>query len=290
MRRWLGLLCFLSSAPAGAQTYRAVGISGVEPDRTAIFTVRGPGVGTPLVAFQERARQTVEARMNAEVVSMDETLARGGPAFQKKLAACQGEPKCFSELLGSTLDARYLVVITASLLGDVRLLGVRLVDLSEKKVLGEAIDEVAGAQTFLDVIPDRIRASVPADRWDPFGNLEIKVNEPGAQITVNGHIVGLSPLEGGTSLLPGEYRVSVSKKGFEPTPEQTLKVERGGQGALNFELKALPGAEKGSSVWLWVGLGAAVVAGGAAAAYFGLSGGSEVPPTFCSASSPGQCP
>ncbi|MCK6549637.1 PEGA domain-containing protein [Myxococcota bacterium] len=265
---------------------RVDGLSAETPKKVLIFTVRGEGVVTPLIAFQERARATVEGHMNARVLSIDETLAKGGIAFQKRLADCRGEPKCLSELVGK-VDASHLLVLTARLAGELRLVGSRLVDLRSLTVLGEAVDEVPSDKNVLDVVPDRIKASVPADLWDPFGTLAIDVAEPGAQIRVNGRIVGMSPMSPLGYLMPGEYRVEVVKDGFTPA-SATAQIERGIEAKVSLAPAAL--AREGGSSWLlWAGIGAVVVAGAATAAALTLGASGEAP-TFCSAVDPSRCP
>lgn len=275
------------STPIDARAeMRVDGLSADVPKKVLIFTVRGEGVVTPLIAFQERARATVEGHMNARVLSMDETLAKGGIAFQKRLADCRGEPKCLSELVGK-VDAAYLLVLTARLAGDLRLVGSRLVDLRSLSVLGEAVDEVPSDKNVLDVVPDRIRASVPAELWDPFGTLAIDVAEPGAQLRINGRIVGMSPMSPLGYLMPGEYRVEAVKDGFTPASATAL-IERGREAKLTLTPAALE--KEGGSGWLWwAGLGAVVVAGAATAAVLTLGAGGEAP-TFCSAVDPSRCP
>lgn len=274
----------LDARQARAQA-RVDGLSRDPPAKLAIFIVRGEGVQTPFVAFQERTRATVEAHMHARLISMDETLAAGGPAFQRKLADCRGEPRCLSKLVGA-VDAKYLLVITASLVGELRLVGSRLIDLTALKVLGEAVDEVPASKSYLDVLPDRIHASIPAEMWDPFGVLAIAVNEPAAQIRVNGRIVGMSPLEALGYLTPGEYRIEATKEGFVPA-SLPAKIERAKTTNVGLEL-APAVAESASSWWIWAGAGAVLVAGAVTAfVLIRNSGGHD--PTFCSAVSPASC-
>lgn len=277
--------CFTPSAARAEM--RIDGLSPERPTQLLIFTVRGAGVLTPLVAFQERARAEVEAHMNVRVLSLDETLAKGGAAFQKRLAECRGEPPCLSALVGK-VDAKFLLVLTASLVGELRLVGSRLVDLGTLTVLGEAVDEVPSDQGVLDVLPDRIRSSIPAHLWDPFGAVAINVSEPGAQLRVNGRIVGMSPMARLGYLMPGEYRIEVAKEGFLPS-SSVVKVERGGEVKLDLTLAEAPRPDTDSSWWIWAGAGAAVVAGAAVAAGVVLSSGGG-DPTFCSAVDPSACP
>jgi hypothetical protein len=265
---------------------RVDGLSGERPPQLLIFTVRGEGVLTPLIAFQERARASVEPHMNVRVISMDETLAKGGAAFQKRLQDCRGEPQCLSALVGK-VDAKYLLVLTANLVGDLRIVGSRLIDLSTLTVLGEAVDEVPSDKNVLDVLPDRIKSSIPAQLWDPFGGLSIAVNQAGAQILVNGRIVGMSPMARLGYLMPGDYKVEAAKDGFTSAASAT-KIERGQESKVDLQLAET--AQAGSSSWLiWAGVGAAVAAGAAVVAVLALSSGGG-DPAFCSAVDPAECP
>jgi hypothetical protein len=281
----LAILCVGAAERVHAQV-RIEGLVAQRPPEMLVFTVRGEGLRTPLVAFQERARSVVESHMNVRVISMDETLARGGAAFQKRLADCRGDPPCLSALVGK-VDAKYLLVITATMLGEVRLVGSRLIDLGTLTVLGEAVDEVPTDQTILDVLADRVERSVPQDMWDPFGTLQVAVNEPGAQIRINGRIVGMSPLAPLGYLIPGEYKVEALKDGFRPAM-QAATVQRGGQSRTDLALDRIdtPGE---SNWWLWAGIGLLVAAGAGTAAALALSSRGE-DPIFCSAPDAASCP
>jgi hypothetical protein len=274
----------VAAVDARAQS-RIEGLATQPAEPLLIFTVRGQGVGTPLVAFQERARAEVEAHMHVRVLSMDEMLARGGAEFQNALADCRGEPKCLSRLVGK-VDAKYLLMITATVLGDTRIVGSRLIDLANLTVIGEAVDEVAADSNVLETVPVRIKASIPAQLWDPFGSLTINVSEPGAQISVNGRPVGLSPISALGYLTPGDYKVDAIKEGFKPA-QAMARIERLKPTQIALKLEEVEGE---SSSWIiWVGLGALVIAGGAiaGAVVFGRDPGD---PMFCSATSPDLCP
>lgn len=265
---------------------RIDGLSAEPPAKVLIFIVRGPGVPTPFISFQERARGVVEEHMHVRVISMDETLAAGGAAFQKQLAACRGDPRCLSKLVGA-VDAKYLLVITATLVERAQILGSRLVDLAGPAVLGEAADEVPADRTFLDAIPDRIQASVPAAMWDPFGALSISVEPAGAQVAINGLVVGMAPMRALGFLTPGEYKVEATKDGFVAA-SALARVDRGDQADVTLHLAELP-HEAGSRWWVWAGAGLVAVAG-AATAFAVLHGSSKTDPTFCSAVSRSSCP
>jgi hypothetical protein len=282
---FLAFLLAAASAGVVEAQMRIEGLAGTPPPQLLIFIVRGQGVATPLVAFQERARTAVEAHMHARVLSMDETLTRGGADFQNTLANCRGEPVCLSKLVGK-VDAKYLLVISATELGDTRIVGSRLIDLGALVVVGEAVDEVGDTGNVLDAIGDRIKASIPADMWDPFGTLTITSNEPGAQLRVNGRTVGLSPAKPLGYLTPGEYKVEAEKQGFKIASGTFVVVRNKTTEAA----MVLEEADGGGLHWgVWVGIGAAVVAGAVTAAVLVSSSGGE-DPTFCSSPNPNLCP
>lgn len=275
-----------SAAPqASGAPIRVEGIGGVAPDRIAIFTVRGAGISTPLIAFQDRARRLLEAHMHAEIVSLHETLSRGGVDLNRQLVACQADPKCYADLLGR-LDARYLLVLSATRVEDLRLAGARLIDLRDLRILGESIEEVRADRTLLDALDARIQACVPAARWDPFGLLEIRADQAGAQIAVQGRIVGLSPVPRIGYLMPTTYEVTARKAGFE-TARARATVEQGGIAQVDLTLHPVP-EPSSSSTWIWVGAGAAVVVAATVATVLVVSSGGG-DPSFCSSPDPAAC-
>lgn len=283
--RWAVLLLALTWVRSAGAEVRIEGLSGRPPDRISIFTVRGEGISTPLISFQEKARQEVEAHLHAQVVSMAEMFTRGDLSFSA-MADCRGDADCFADLIGAAVDARYLLVITASLIADSKLVGARLIDLEKRAVVGESLGEVEGA--FAEAVPARIREAVPEDWWDPFGSLAIEASTPGVQLTVNGRVVGMSPIDELAYLLPGTYRVEGTKQGFLAAA-QMVTVARGEKAKVSLMLEPEP--EPASSLWiLWVGIGAAVVAGGAVTAAVLLRSGDDGPASFCTAPGGAGCP
>jgi hypothetical protein len=264
---------------------RVEGLSDRAPDRISIFTVRDKGIATPLIAFQEKAREEVEAHLHAQLVSMDEMFTRGDLSYQA-MVDCRGDPACFAKLIGGAVDARYLLVITASMIADARLLGARLIDLSERNVVGEALGEIGESADFVDEVPSRIKSAVPEGWWDPFGSLVIEVNEAGAQLTVNDRVVGLSPIGSLGYLLPGQYVVRAQKEGFTPF-EASAEVSRGASARITIALAPVA-SESNSLWWLWTGIAVLAVAGGATALAFALRG-DDSPASFCTAPDPSRC-
>lgn len=280
--RWAGALSLFAAVPAEV---RVEGLSDRPPDRISIFTVRDEGIHTPLIAFQERARQEVEAHLHAQIVSMDEMFTRGDLSF-KAMVDCRGDAGCFSKLLGAAVDARYLLVIIASGGDEGGIVGARIVDLEEKKVAGESLAEVPRGGDLVEAVPARIRAAVPAEWWDPFGSLEVDVGEAGAQLAVKGRIIGMSPIGSITYLLPGSYEITATKVGFLPA-KVTGVVERGKVSKVSITLEPEP-ADSTWAIWVGVAAGVVVVGGATALAVVFATRDSE-PPSFCTAPSGVGC-
>ena len=279
--RWCAVLFAVGlSRLAVADELRVHGLSPRPADRILVFVVRSDGVKEPVVAFQERAREILEGHTHSRVISMEEAFVRGGATFQRRLAECRGDDRCYARLVGS-VDASYLLVVTASEVAGTSVVGARLIDLDAAKALGSAVDTVDDGR-ILEALSDRIKGALPEGMWDPFGTLRIEADVPGIEIAVNDRMVGVTPLPRIGHLLPGSYRITATRPGYAPW-RGTANVQRGQEAVAGVSLE--PVAD-GAWVW-WVVAAVAVVAGGAAAAALAL--GSSDDPTFCSSPDPAAC-
>ena len=279
----VALLVALGASGADAADLRVDGLSGRTPDRILVFVARGASVPTPIVAFQERARSAIEEHLYARVISMEEAFVRGGAAFQKQLSECRGEDRCYARLVGS-VDAGYLLVVTASKLADELIVGSRFIDLQAATALGNSVDSLASGRDILAELPALIKKSIPEDMWDPFGWLTVTALPDGAQVTVNGRVIGVAPVDRVGHLLPGRYQVTASKPDFDPITT-VAAVRRGEEANVGIQLLETPAP---SLWWLWVIIGVAAAGGIAAGVAVGVSSrGTE---EFCSSPNPDNCP
>lgn len=280
----LGILLCAGARPASAEgDLRVDGLGGRAPERILVLVVRGEGINVPAVSFQEVARHAIEEHMHARVVSLEEAFVRGGESLQQRLAECKGADSCYARLAGS-VEAAYLLVITASHVGSFDVVGARLLDLGMVSPIGNAVDPVPLDADILGVVPDRIRAAVPPAMWDPFGGLVVRADQPGAEISVNNKIVGVTPLDRIAFLLPGNYKVAAQKAGFVRSESEVL-VERGADAQVGLTL--VPEEGEGLAWWVWALIGGAVVGGAAAA--IGVAAGNGERYSLCSATDPTLC-
>ncbi|MFO0725281.1 MAG: PEGA domain-containing protein [Myxococcota bacterium] len=276
-------ICGVSGAFAEGDL-RIDGLGGRAPERILVFVVRSEGVTVPVASFQETARRTIEEHMHARVVSMEEAFVRGGESLQQRLAECKGADGCYARLAGS-VEVQYLLVITASHVGELDVVGARLLDLGMVTPVGNAVDPVTPDTDLLQVVPERIRAAVPPAMWDPFGGLLVKVDQDGAEVSINSKVAGVTPLDRIGYLLPGNYKVSAVKAGFRRT-EADVVVDRGSDAQVGIHL--LEEDSGGLAWWVWGLIGVAVLGGVATGVAVAASSGGT--PTFCTVPDTSTCP
>ena len=93
--------------------------------------------------------------------------------------------------------------------------------------------------------------------------MSITSTPEGAQVLLDGEIIGVTPLE--RSVVPGKAVVRVSKEGFIAIEREVQLVE-GVADSLSFELEKVP-SRLPSRPWGWVSLGVGVAALGSAVAF-----------------------
>jgi hypothetical protein len=261
---------------AGARGLRVDGLSDRPPPRILVFIVRGPEIQVPLAAMQTTARSAIDTHVFARALSMEEAFVRGGDALEEKLRACKGEDACYTQF-ASAIDAQYLAVVGARAIGGETLVSARLIEVASGRAIGSAIDAVPSGRSIVDVIPERMEAAFPRELWDPFGELGIDVRPAGAELAINGRIVGIAPLPTLGYLMPGSYRVKADKAEHEPR-EITVEVTRRARADVQLELTPI---SSGIPWWVWV-VGGAAVAGGVGVGVWAATSGSG-PLQICSA-------
>lgn len=276
-----GVVVLGLSGAAAASDLRVSGLASRPPDPILLLVVRGEGVKLPVIALQDRARDALEGHVHARVVSQEEAFVRTGADLQKRLIACRGEDRCYAELAGGT-DAAYALVLVIDAIGDETLVGCRFIDLAAARAIGTAADTVPERSQVLGALDRAVQRVIPAEMWDPYGQLRFEIDADGAEVTVEGRVVGVTPLPRLGYLLPGTYTVGASKLGHQPA-QAKADVRRGEESTVRL---SLPPESSGLAWWVWALIGTAVVAGGATAAVLASSGGD---PSFCSSPDPAAC-
>jgi len=251
-------------------------------ERILLMVIRGTQITLTEQQIRTKVRESIEAHLHAGVVSSEETFVQGGASFQRMLEDCRGEAPCYARLVGS-VDARYLLVLSARKVRDLIVFGTRLIDLDVQKVLGKGIGRITGEKSLLAAIEPQLKKTIPVEMWDPYGSILIKVERVGAEVFINDILMGLSPLRKLNKILPGPYSISVQHEGYEPVRRE-LEVRRMALSETSFLLKRSPGIL--SKWWFWTGLGLLTVAGVASGFVFSQSSS----PILCSSPDPNACP
>ena len=251
-------------------------------ERILIMLVRGQDIGISEQAIRTRVQELVEKNLHAEIVSNEEAFVQVGSSFQKMLEDCRGAAPCYARLVGS-VDARYLLVLSAKKARDLLLFGSRLIDLDVQEVLGKAIGRLSGEDSLMEAIEAQLKKTVPEAMWSPYGSLHVKVEPAGAQVLVNKKLLGISPLPVIKNILPGSLTVETRLAGYQDVL-QTVEISRTEKTETNIVLKPTEGIL--SKWWFWTSLGV-VAASGIVGAVIVSGQGS---PVFCSSPDPNLCP
>lgn len=274
------LICFAVVLPAAGEEVGPLRIDGLltrQPERVLVFVVRGEGIDLSVVSFMDVVRKTLEAHMDVQMVSLEDAFVREGDSLQRRLAECKGDDGCYKHL-ADRVDALYLLVITASRIGQLEVAGARFLKRGQGEPLGNAIDPLSPGMEMLDAIPARIQAAVPPELWDPFGSVVVRVDQPVAEVTINGKAVGVTPIGTIGFLLPGSYKVAATKNGYKRVETDVVVVRnKDAMVAFTMEEEETPGL---LPWWGWTLIGVGVAAG--AGVGIGLAASSKGAATFCS--------
>jgi hypothetical protein len=272
----------LSSTQVVLAQSKAPRLSQAPRERVLVMVIRGPNITPSEEAIRRRVGEVIERRLHVEVVSTEETFVQVGASFQKMLEDCRGEAPCYARLVGS-VDARYLLVISARKVRDSVVFGSRMIDLDTQKVAGKAIGRISSEDPLLDSIEPQLQKTVPVEMWNPYGSLFVKVVQSGAEVFVNQKLMGLSPLQEIENLLPGTFAIEVSLRGYE-TSKRDLIVERMKRTSSEISLEKSAGLL--SQWWFWTAVGVLAASGVTA----GVLASRESSPVFCSSPDPNACP
>ena len=127
---------------------------------------------------------------------------------------------------------------------------------------------IADAGNLMETAAATLRTKLDALAKGP-SSLSITSDPPGAEVLLDGEIIGVTPLE--RPVVPGKSVVRVSKEGFIGI-EREVELVEGVAETLSFELEKVP-SRLPSRPWGWVsmGVGVAALAGAATFAVFGAT-------------------
>lgn len=195
-------------------------------------------------------------------------------AASSKADGCN-KPKCLSSVAGDTgathvLRAR-VIVVDRDYSVEVELFAGGSGDSLAKTDEACEICGIVDAGNLMASAAATLRTKLDALAKGP-SSLSITSEPSGAEVLLDGEIIGVTPLE--RPVVPGKAVVRVSKEGFIGIEREVDLVE-GVAETLSFELEKVP-SRLPSRPWGWVSLGAGVAAL-AGATTFAVLGASERP-------------
>ncbi|MBW2731230.1 MAG: PEGA domain-containing protein [Deltaproteobacteria bacterium] len=107
----------------------------------------------------------------------------------------------------------------------------------------------------------KLRVAVLLSHAKATGKLKVLGNISGARVSIDGLLIGLTPLT--TNVSRGEHRVSVEKKGYSSW-SGSVRIEQDGERVIFADLKTLRAERSIKTIFGWSLLGAAAVSEGLA--------------------------
>lgn len=125
---------------------------------------------------------------------------------------CDGSTACLVDL-GKTSGVQKLVYGTVASLGDAYVLDLKLIDVASAREENRQSVSLSGEQT---VLIDGIRAAatqlIAPEQY--VGTISLRLDKPGAQVFVDGKLVGTTPLAPITGLEPGKHALKIVLTGY----------------------------------------------------------------------------
>ena len=203
-----------------------------------------------------------------DVLSREEIRKMLSHEQDKMLMGCD-DASCMAEI-GGALGAEALVTGDLGKVGDKILINLQLIDIRNAKVIKRNSREVTGGPgQLLDEVRVATHGLVEGLLKAASGKLLFSVSEEGADISVDGNVVGVSPMPS-MALPAGPHDVRVKKGGFVSwartvpiQPNATEMVEVNLIPSANF-IEAYEDKASGMRRWAWITAAGFLVFEGAA--------------------------
>ena len=214
-----------------------------------------------------------------------EARAEQDPGLPHRAASC-ADDACLVTV-GLDAQAGYLMVLMIEAAEPGYRVMVLLVDVTNEQMMGSAAFELpADPAAFSTVMTAPLGPLVEAieSPYPTTGTLAITAEQIGAEIIIDGELVGNSPLQPIEEVEPGEHQVQVSMEGYLDD-ERTVEVVAGEVATVSVTLQPEPPPPPPPPPstpiwrrwWFWTAIGAVVVGTGLGVGLgVGLSGDAEV--------------
>lgn len=252
-----GLAALLTAPPAQADRRVPIAVMelsprGVDPAAASALATEVSNALADLRVFRVITKEDIKRMLQLEQT--------------RQQCTGQADAACLAEI-GGALGVEFLVYGEVSRLGGPFNLSLVLLDIGRAEAVSRARAQVAGASALLEETARATRALVQPLLTDKTGFLVVDVREPGAEVSVDGRLLGVTPLPGRLELPMGPHEVRVDKEGFL-TWARSVDLEPGQATVASAALIPSPSfvsAYEGSArsvrtaAWLSAGAGAALL-------------------------------
>lgn len=201
-------------AVAGFVLSSASPIQAEERVPVAVMDLAGRGVGEAAVgALTTEVSNTLNQLRVFRVITREDIKRL--LQLEQTRAQCTGtvDAACMAEI-GGALGVDYLVYGEVAKIGETYSLSLVMLDSSRAEAANRVNRKITDPSQLLVEAERATKQLVQPLLKDKKGFLVLDVAEPGAKITIDGRLVGVSPLPGRLPLAMGAHEVIVEKEGF----------------------------------------------------------------------------
>lgn len=180
----------------------------------AVMELSGQGVDEAAASALTTEVSNTLAQLRVFRVITREDIKRMLQLEQTK-QQCTGsvDAACMAEI-GGALGVDYLIYGSVAKIGNTYSLSLVLLDISRAEAANRANRKIDDVGALLDQTAEATKLLMQPLLADKKGYLVLDMREAGAKVTVDGRLVGISPLAGRIELPMGAHEVLIEKEGF----------------------------------------------------------------------------
>ncbi len=209
---------------------------------------------------------TLGKQTSLELLGPDQTRTVYGEHLDQVVAKCAGEAECVARI-GQKVGAAEVILVGVSELGDV-ILTMQRIDVAGRSVSARIADSLAnGAPPTEPQLDGYLTRLLPPTDFLRFGVIDIIATETGANVTLGGKPIGLTPIQPLRLHAPSTYDIRVEKRGFVPYTE-SVQLPPDAEIKVDARLSRRIGAAWYQHWYVLAGLGLVVAAAAGTTIYF----------------------
>ena len=185
--------------------------------RLAVFRIDPLGVDPQIVTKLDGLLRIELSRL-ADAAMPSPARVQALVRRHRGLSACTGEVACLVQA-GRLLKVDRVISGNVGGLGDSYVVNLKVVDVATAKEIRRVQETISGEPgQLIEAIRVAVYRLVAPERL--LGALALLVNVPGAEVWLDGHRLGLTPLKVQQRLKVGEHALRVSKLGYRDVVQQ----------------------------------------------------------------------